>query len=79
MAARPDLRQVLREGHAAVDHDRGAAPRGRCGLPGVSSISSTVVRSWRLPSKTSCALGKPSRSRTNPITTCLQSGRWSRE
>src|SRR6266550_8586907 len=30
----------------------------------LSNISPTVVRSWRLPSKTSCALGKPSRSST---------------
>ena len=45
----------------------------------VSSISPTVVRSWRLPSKISCALGKPSRSSTSPTSTCFASPRLSRE
>src|SRR5947199_6943529 len=39
-----------------------------------SSIASTLDRSWMLPSKTSCALGNPSRSNTSPTTTCLAIG-----
>jgi hypothetical protein len=40
--------------------------RGPVRFSKLSNISPTVVRSWRFPSRTSCALGKPSRSSTNP-------------
>jgi hypothetical protein len=43
------------------------------------SISSTVVASLRLPAKLSWVVGKPSPLSTSPTTTCLRSGRWSRD
>ena len=63
--------------HAAVhDPDASAWPKRSSIL---RTMSSTVATSARLPVKTSKFKGNPSGVQTNPMHTCLQSLRWSRE
>ena len=57
MAAIGDRFEIVGEGHPAID-DHGGPPRRPVRASSAVSMSATVVRSTRLPSKTSWAFGK---------------------
>src|SRR5947207_11338512 len=73
-----DLLQVFLKGHPAIHDHRGPKLFARPLLQRIQHLIQAAPV-LRIAVEDFVALGKPSRSTTNPTTTCLQSGRLSRE
>src|SRR4051812_13015025 len=75
---RLDLGQVVLVGHAAINDHRGTAAATAALFEQAQHLveRGTILT---VALEDLVRLGNPSRSSTKPTTTCLQSGRWSRE